>query len=149
MLSVWWGVKGIIHWELLPTDCTITADLYCQPLGPVAAKLQGKQNGIYFLHDNARSHIAKSTRENLFKLGWVRVPHPPYSPDVTPTHYHLFHSLSNHLREKKFDDENDLKMDLVNFFGQTSQDLYERAILSLPEPWRQVIDSDGAYTVES
>jgi hypothetical protein len=43
MLSIWWEVKGIIHWKLLSTDCTITADLYCQPLDRVAAKLQGKQ----------------------------------------------------------------------------------------------------------
>jgi hypothetical protein len=53
------------------------------------------------------------------------------------------------LHEKKFDDENDLKMDLVNFFGQKSQDFYEREILSLPERWRQLIDSNGAYIVES
>jgi histone-lysine N-methyltransferase SETMAR len=149
MLSVWCGVKGTIHWELLPTDCTIPADLYCQLLDQVAAKLQGRQDRIYFLHDNTRPYIAKSTREKLLKLGWVTVPHPPYFPDVTPTDYHLFHSLSNHWREKKFDDENDLKMDLVNFCGQTSQDFYERAILSLPERWRQVIDRNGAYTVES
>jgi hypothetical protein len=53
------------------------------------------------------------------------------------------------LREKKFDDENDLEMDLVNFFGQKSQDFYKRGILSLPKRWRQVIDSNGAYMVES
>jgi hypothetical protein len=101
------------------------------------------------LHDNARPHIAKSTLEKLLKLGWVTVPHPPYSPDLAPTDYYLFHSLSNHFGEKKFDDENDLKMDLVNFFGQKSQDFYERGILSLLERWQQVIDSDGAYIVDS
>jgi hypothetical protein len=30
MLKVGWGGKGIIHWEILPTGCAITADLYCQ-----------------------------------------------------------------------------------------------------------------------
>ncbi len=149
MLSVWLGVKGIIHWELLPPDCTLTADLYYQQLDRVAAKLQGKQDRIYCLHDNARPHIAKSTREKWLKLGWVTIPHPPYSPDLAPTDYHLFCSLANYLREKKFDDENDLKMDLVNFFGQKSQDFYGRRILSLLERWRQVIDSKGAYIVES
>jgi hypothetical protein len=48
------------------------------------------------------------------------------------------------LAEKKFANENDLKMDLVNFFGQQSQDFFERGILSLAERWRQVIDSNGA-----
>ena len=69
MLSVWWGVRRITHWELLPNGCNITADLYCQQLDCIAAKLQGKQDRVYFLHDNARPHLVKSTREKLLKLG--------------------------------------------------------------------------------
>jgi histone-lysine N-methyltransferase SETMAR len=149
MLSVWWGVNGIIHWEILPNGCTITADLYCQQLDQVAEKLKEKQDRIYYLHDNARLHIAKSTREKLLKLGWITVPHPPYSSDLAPTDYHLFRSLSNHLREKKFDDENDIKRELANFFDQKSKDFYEPGILSLPERWRQIVDSNGAYIAES
>jgi histone-lysine N-methyltransferase SETMAR len=115
----------------------------------VAEKLKGKQDRIYYLHDNARPRVAKSTREKLLKLGWITIPHPPNSPDSAPTDYHLFRSLSHHSREKKFDDENDLKMDIANFFGQKSQDFYGREILFLPECWRQVIDSSGAYITES
>ena len=148
MLSVWWRVEWIIHWKILPAGCTITTDLYCQPLDGVAAKLKGKQDRIYFLHDNARPHIAKSTREKLFELGWVTVPHPPYSPDLASTDYYLFRTLPNHMRRKKFDDENELKTDHANFFDQKSQDCYESRILSPPERWRQVIDSNGAYIVE-
>ena len=40
-------------------------------------------------------------------------------------------------------------MDIGNFIGQKSQDLYEGGILSLPEHWRQVIDSSGEYITES
>ena len=101
------------------------------------------------MHDNARPHVAKSTREKLLKLGWITIPHPPYSPDLAPTDYHLFRSLSNYLSEKKFDDENDLKTAVANFFDQKSQDFYEAGILSLPVRWRQVIDSNGAYIVET
>jgi histone-lysine N-methyltransferase SETMAR len=133
MLSVWWGSKGIIHWGTLPAGCTVTADLYCQQLDRVAAKLHRKQDRIYFLHDNARSYIAKSTREKLFKLGWITLPHPPYSPDLAPTDYHLFRSFSNCLGEKNFDEENNLKTDLANFFDQKSQDFCKSGILSLPE----------------
>ena len=115
----------------------------------VAEKLKGKQNQIYYLHDNARPPVAKSTCEKLLKLGWIIIPHPTYSSDLAPTDYCLFRSLSHHFGEKKFDDENDVKMDIANFFGQKSQDFYERGILSLPERWRQVIDSRGAYVTES
>jgi histone-lysine N-methyltransferase SETMAR len=149
MLSVCWGVNGIIHWEGLPNGCTITGDLYCQQLDWVAEKLKRKQDRIYYLHDNARPHITKSTREKLLKLGWITVPHPPYSPDLAPTDCHLFRSLSNHLHEKKFDYENAVKMKLVKFFNQKSPQFYERGILSLPERSQQVVDSSGGYIFES
>ena len=96
ILSVWWSVRGIIHWEILPDGCTITVDLYCQQLNRVAAKLKGKQDRIYFLHNNATLHVAKSTRQKLLSLGWITISHPPYSPDLAPTDYHLYHSLSNY-----------------------------------------------------
>ena len=131
MLSVWWGVKGVIHWEILPVGCTVTGDLYCQQLERVTAKLHRKQDRIYFLHDSVKPHIAKSTREKLLILGWISPPHLLYSPGLTPTDYHLFRSLSNYSVEKKFDDENDLKMDLANFFVQKSQGFCGRGILSL------------------
>ena len=116
--------------------CTMTADLSCQRLYRVTEKLKAKQDRIYYLNDNARLHVAKSTREKLLKLGWITVAHPSYSPDLAPPDYHLFHSLFNHLHEKKFNDEKDVKIDLINFFGQKSKDFYERGILSLPERWQ-------------
>lgn len=145
MLSVWWGINGIIHWELLPNNTTVTADLYCAQLDVVAKKLKGKQDRIYFLHDNARPHIAKKTYEKLLELGWTVIAHPPYSPDLAPTDYHLFRSLSHYLCEKKFDDEEDLKNDLINFFNNKSKDFYERGIMTLPNRWQQVIDTNGEY----
>ncbi|CAF3357183.1 unnamed protein product [Rotaria socialis] len=95
--------------------------------------VQEKQVKSYSLHDNARPHIAKSTREKLLKLGWSTVSHPAYSPDLAPTDYHLNRSLSNHRSEKKFDDEKHLKMELVDFFGQKPQEFYEREIFFLAE----------------
>jgi hypothetical protein len=50
---------------------------------------------------------------------------------------------------KKFEDEHDFKMDLKNFFSQKSQDFYKRGILSLPERSRQIIDSNGAFIIET
>ena len=117
MLSVWWGVKGIIYRKPLPDEYTVTADLYCQQLDRVAQKLKDKRDRIYFLHDDARPHVARSIREKLLEVGWVTIPHLPYSPDLPSTGYHLFRFLSNHPRKKEFDDESNLKTDLVNFFS--------------------------------
>ena len=100
----------------------MTAELYCQQLDRFAEKLKEGQDRTYYLHDNARSHVAESTREKLLKLAWIIVPYPSYSFNLTAPDYHLFRSLSNHLREKKFDDKNEVKIDLINFFGLKSKD---------------------------
>ena len=102
----------------------------------ITENLKEKQDRIYYLHGNARLHVAKSTGEKLLKLGRIPVAHPPYSADLSPPDFHLFRCLCNHLREKKSNDENDVKIDLINFFGQKSKDLYEGGFLSLPECWR-------------
>lgn len=145
MLSVWWNMAGIVHWELLPAGSTVTAEYYCEQLDHVAEKLCGKVDKVYFLHDNARPHVAKMTRQKLLELGWSVLPHPPYSPDIAPTDYHLFLSLASFLEEKKFNDEDHLKRELENFFKQKPPEFYKDGISSLPARWKQVIDTEGAY----
>lgn len=75
MLSVWWNVDGIIHFELLPKNSTITAAFYAQQLVRVHEALVHKhpalvtRKGIVFLHDNARPHVAKLSRDKIKELG--------------------------------------------------------------------------------
>lgn len=145
MLSIWWSARGVVHWELLPTGTSITATVYCEQLERVASNLHGKQDRVYFLHDNARPHVANVTRQKLLSFGWVILPHPPYSPDLAPTDYHLFRSLSNHLKSKKYDDEDHLKGDLSTFFNKKKAKFYADGINSLPIRWQHVIDNEGAY----
>ena len=144
-MGVWWGIRGPIHWELLPKNCTITADLYCEQLDRLAAKLKGKQDKVYFLHDNARPHVARVTREKILALRWITIPYPPYSSDLSPSDYHLFRSLYHQLKGKKYDDEDHLKADLQDFFDDKSEGFYHRGIMELPDRWRLVVESNGSY----
>jgi hypothetical protein len=40
-------------------------------------------------YDNARPHTSLHAREAITKLQWTVLPHPPYSPDLAPSDYHL------------------------------------------------------------
>ena len=74
MLSVCWGFEGIIHWKILSTDCTITADLYCQQLDRVAAKLK-ESRGEYTFYMTTPDHMLQSRHDkNDWTLG--RLPFP-------------------------------------------------------------------------
>ncbi|KAF2348386.1 hypothetical protein FHG87_020859 [Trinorchestia longiramus] len=58
------------------------------------------RRGPILLYDNARPHVARMTVQKLTELGYETLPHPPYSPDLSPTNYHLFKHLSTFLDGK-------------------------------------------------
>jgi transposase len=54
------------------------------------------------LHGNALSHKAAIVREYLKQEKVVRLPHPPYSPDLAPCDFFLFTRLKKHLAGRKY-----------------------------------------------
>ena len=98
------------------------------------------------LHDNARSHSANLTKSTIQELGWEVIPHPPPSPDLTPSDFQLFCSLSNNLQETSFPDVNVLRTWLDVFFNSKPRDLYRRKIEKLLQRWQAVVYSEGEYT---
>ena len=75
MLCVWWDQKSIIYYELLRPKQAVNANLYSQQLTRLSEALQkkrpfscnGKQN-VILLHENARPHVAKTTRGRIENL---------------------------------------------------------------------------------
>ena len=66
---------------------------------------------IFFQQDNARPHTARFTRQFINeKLGWECVVHPPYSPDVAPSDFHLFKYMSHGLKNVVFKDETEMRI---------------------------------------
>ncbi|PAA87580.1 hypothetical protein BOX15_Mlig026417g1, partial [Macrostomum lignano] len=60
------------------------------------------------LRQGAHNPPASKKKKKLLDLGWELVPHPPYSPDLAPSDYHLFLSLANALNNKTFADDEEL-----------------------------------------
>jgi len=58
--------------------------------------------GILFLHDNAPAHRALASQKKLAYLGFQYLDHPPYSPDLAPSDYHLFPGLKKQLKGRHF-----------------------------------------------
>ena len=135
MLSVWWDFECIIYYELLRPNTTIDSKLYCEQLQNLKVALQANRSErrkVRLLHDNAKPHTSKITRQKLEEFGWEVLRHPSYSPYLAPSDYHLFRSLGNHLVKNQFDDQAQLKSDLENFFSSLSSKFFEDGILDLP-----------------
>ena len=101
---------------ILNRNETITADLYVQKLQRVHQSLLEKRPAlvnrkyVVLLHDNARPHTATVTQENIV------LSHPPYSPDLAPSDYHLFRSLQNSLMGTNFFNEDQFREFVEIFF---------------------------------
>ncbi|GFU42684.1 histone-lysine N-methyltransferase SETMAR [Trichonephila clavipes] len=90
MLCVWWTCRQVVHYELLPTGQTVTADLYSQQSERVQRVLHQKEpalvnrKSVLLLHDNARPHVARVGRNTIQRLSWETLCHPPYLLDLAP-----------------------------------------------------------------
>lgn len=155
LLSVWWDCKGIIYYEVLPYGRTITAEVYCSQLDRLNEALKSKrptmhaERKIYFQHDNARPHTALITRQKLIDLGWKKIDHPPYSPDLAPSDYHLFRSLQHFLSGKKFNNIDEVKSGLAQYFASKPESFYSKGIKMLLNRWKNVLDTNGEYVMDN
>ena len=134
MLCIWWNNEGVLYYELLSWGVTITADIYCQQLGRLADAIQEKGptrlHVVNILHYNACPHSANLTQNTMQELGWEVILHPPYSPDLAPSDFHLFCFLSNRLQGTSFLDKNVLGTWLDDFNSKPC-DFYRRGIQKL------------------
>ncbi|VVC37523.1 Hypothetical protein CINCED_3A024544 [Cinara cedri] len=76
-------------------------------------------------HDNARLQTANATKQLLDSFGWDVLNHPPYSPDLAPSDYHLFTSLKKHMGGKKFSTNEEVKEEVDKWINEMAAEFYE------------------------
>jgi histone-lysine N-methyltransferase SETMAR len=66
--------------------------------------------GVLLLDDNARPHSVAATVNLLNSWGWEILRHPPFSPDLQPSDFHLvFQKMKKHLRGQRFHSGEDVQ----------------------------------------
>lgn len=117
LLCIWWDQRSILYYELLQPGETVTANRYQQQLVQLRHQIEIKRpewmnrhKKLILLHDNARPHVAKSIKNLLEEFKWEVLPHPPYSPDIAPSDFHLFRSMAHGLAEQRFRNGQDVKI---------------------------------------
>jgi [histone H3]-lysine36 N-dimethyltransferase SETMAR len=139
---------------LLKPGETVTAVIYCQQFEKMKQEFIKKRSVLVnyrkwiLQHDNARPHVSKITQKKIRELGLEPLPHPPYSPDLSPSDYHLFRSMEHSLKEKKIKSVDEVKKHLEKFFNEKPKEFFKRGMEQLPIRWQKVIDNDGNYFVD-
>jgi transposase len=77
--------------------------------------------------------------DTIQKLKWNVLPHPPYSPDLAPSDYHLFGSLKEHLGGKRFRNNEEVIQEVQEWLHLQPKDFFRE----LPDRWRKCIANRG------
>jgi transposase len=83
--------------------------IYIYSPSQVRPGLLTKGLGVLLLHDNAPTHSAAATVNLLNSWSWEILPHPPYSPDLAPSGFHIFPKMKKHLRGQLFNSNEDVQ----------------------------------------
>jgi histone-lysine N-methyltransferase SETMAR len=120
MLRVWWNFEGVIHFELVPNNCS---ELYSAQLDRMYVELSRKYPALFnrkrvvLQQDNVSPHTARKTKEKFRELDATELlPHPAYSPDLAPSDFNLFRAIEHFLRGRSFKTIEDVEMGCSEFF---------------------------------
>jgi len=99
MLTLFWDEKGVILEHYTPSGTTVTNASYSDHLKnnlrpAIKSKRRGLlSSGVLLQQDNAMPHTASTTVVIITDLYFECLPHPPYSPDLAPSDFHMFRPL--------------------------------------------------------
>ena len=148
MLCFFFCSEGPVYWEILGQGETVDSTLFCKQLEEMEARVPQshiRQGKITLLMDNARPHHAKITQQKLKDLNIDWIPHPPYSPDISPCDYHAFRSLEQFCRGKQFKNRKDLEDALQEWIDTRPPAFWRRGLENLADRWKTVVATNGKY----
>jgi len=100
---------------------------------------------VVLLHDNARVHVSRQTTAKLEEFGWDIFGHPPYSPDLAPSDYHMFPALKKHLGRQKFASDEEVVEAVDKWLKEVAGEWYNTGITKLVDRMKKVTERQGDY----
>jgi histone-lysine N-methyltransferase SETMAR len=151
MLSAYFSGTGFVSIEFLPQGQNYNSHFFKEIILPIIVENLSivrpklKATAAHLHIDNTKPHNSRLSLQKIEEYGFVRVPQPPYSPDLAPCNFFLFGYLKSQLKGKTFFDENSLKTEVERILREIPMTL----LCSVMEEWihrlNQCIESAGDY----
>jgi len=85
------------------------------------------------------------TLEKLQQFWWEVLPHPLYSPELSPYDYNVFKPMKEAHEGHRFDMDAGVQEPITLWFHQQPQDFYRHGIDRLIKLWDVCLNNHGAY----
>jgi histone-lysine N-methyltransferase SETMAR len=117
LAEIWSNIEVLSVIRFLRLKGTSPAEIHRQRVEvAIRRKRPGLlRRGVVLLHDNARPHTANRTCELLWRYNWEVLDHPPYSPDLAPSDFHLFGPLKKHLGGRRLATDGEVQQDVMSW----------------------------------
>jgi histone-lysine N-methyltransferase SETMAR len=148
MVTVFWDCDGVILVDVMPRGATTDSEAYINTLNKLKKRFQRVRPGknpaeMLLQHDNALPHKSLRTRKHITKIGWTVPPHPPYSPDLALSDFHLTGSLKDALRGTRFEDDNSVNEAVWEWLRRQDKSWYWQGIHALVPRWHKAVQVHG------
>ena len=144
-----WGCIGTYDKsDLIHFNGNVNAAIYMDEVinDQVVPLFAGRPN-LTFMHDNARPHTARATRDHLTNLGIPVLPWPAISPDLNPIE-HMWDEVERRLRARPIPPNNlrQLRVALTEEWQSIPRDRIRRLINSMRRRCEAVVAANGGHT---
>jgi histone-lysine N-methyltransferase SETMAR len=104
------------------------------------------RNGPLILHYNACPYLGKVVTDLLSKREWEVLSHAPYSPDMSPPDFDLFHKLKEPMRGQYFPSLEEVSAEVTRTIWGLNKSGTLNGIANLLKRWDLFIEKQGDYT---
>jgi hypothetical protein len=119
MPIVFWDSQEVLLAHFQKHGENMNSASHCEVL--FAENIQANwQEGYCFIMTIPDLHRAQATQERIQVLQWEHLEHPPYSPDLAPTDFHLYDLLKKHFVGKHFFDDKEVETEVWKWLRQQS-----------------------------
>lgn len=153
MIFVSFNINGLVYLNALPTNSKFNSTYMCNHIleglneaSHEAIEKITKHSKILHI-DNARPHNSRMTKDKIKELGWKRLEHPPYSPDISPCDFFLFGYVKSELKSIKVSSLHDLLKAVEEIITKIDKKVWESVYESWLKRLAAVIECKGDYPV--
>ena len=135
MLPIFWDQHGVVMMDFLAQGTTITGTYYASLLQKLREAIKTKRHsmpteGVRLLQDNAPVHNSHIAQTEAQSCDYEILPHPPYSPDLTLSDFHLFPTMKFFLKSRCFSHDETLISEVKLWLVMQPADFYKRGLHS-------------------
>jgi histone-lysine N-methyltransferase SETMAR len=153
MVTIFFTGAKLLVLDMLPRDQKFNQDHFLAAIAPHLssensnARRRVDKKELLVHMDNSMCHNGRKIREYFARKNMTRLPHPAYSPDLSPCDFWFFGYAKERMKDRVVTDEDDLEDKLTEVWEGVTQDVLRSVFHEWMGRLEWVMGHGGEYYV--